>query len=101
MITQAQVEEALRNYRDLYLEQDLVSAEVIESILIEGEKIILKIKLGFPAKGHIPKLTAAIKEAIAPIENVIDIEIDVCWEVNTHKVPQGSQPYPQIKILLR
>jgi ATP-binding protein involved in chromosome partitioning len=97
MVTQAQVEEALKHYHDPYLEQNLVSAKAVDSIVIEGGKVILKIKLGFPAKGYISQLVAAIKEAVAAIEGVAHTEVDVSWEIVTHKVQQGTKPYPSIK----
>lgn len=97
MVTQAQIEEALKSYCDPYLEQDLVSAKVVDSIVIEGDKVALRIKLGFPAEGYIPRLVAAIKERLASVEGVAHSEVDVSWEIATHKVQQGAKPYPRIK----
>lgn len=100
MPTRAQVEETLKTYRDPYLEQDLVAAEAIDSIAIEGDKVTLKIKLGFPAKGYIPTLTAALKETLAAMEGVAQVNVGVNWEVAAHKVQQGVKPYPAIKNII-
>ncbi|ADE15819.1 protein of unknown function DUF59 [Nitrosococcus halophilus Nc 4] len=97
MVTQAQVEETLKSYHDPYLEQDLVSAKAVDSIAIEGDRIDLKIKLGFPAKGYIPELVAAIQKATASLDGVTHTQVDVSWEVAAHKVQQGVKPYPTIK----
>ncbi|QBQ54997.1 iron-sulfur cluster carrier protein ApbC [Nitrosococcus wardiae] len=97
MVTQAQVEETLKSYHDPYLEQDLVSAKAVDSIVIEGDRVDLKIKLGFPAKGYIPELVAAIQKTTASLEGVAHTQVDVSWEVVAHKVQQGVKPYPTIK----
>lgn len=100
MLTQAQVEKALKTYHDPYLEQDLLSAEAVDSIVIKGDKVTLKIKLGFPAQGYVPALVAALEGAVASIEGVAQVDVDVNWEVVAHKVQQGVKPYPGIKNII-
>ncbi len=100
MLTQAQVEQALKTYHDPYLEQDLISAEAVEAIIIEGDKVALKIKLGFPAQGYVSILAAALKEVVVSIAGVAHVNVDVHWEIVTHKVQQGVKPYPGIKNII-
>lgn len=100
MLTQTQVEEALKTYHDPYLEQDLVSAKAVDSIVIEGDRVTLKVKLGFPAKGYAPALTAALKKVIASMKETAQADVEVAWEVATHKVQQGVKPYPEIKNII-
>ncbi|ABA57482.1 Protein of unknown function DUF59 [Nitrosococcus oceani ATCC 19707] len=100
MVTQTQIEEALKSYHDPYLEQDLLSAKAVDSIAVDGDKVNVKIKLGFPAKGYIPKLAAAIEKATASLEGVTHTQVETSWEVVTHKVQQGVKPYPEIKNII-
>jgi ATP-binding protein involved in chromosome partitioning len=100
MVTRTQVEEALESYHDPYLEQDLLSAKAVDSIAIDDNKVSLKIKLGFPAGGYAPELTAILKNIIAALENAAHVEVEVDWEVVAHKVQQGTKPYPDIKNII-
>ena len=50
-VSQLQVETALKEIVDPYLEQDLVSSKCVKNIGVEGGKVTLDVVLGFPAKG--------------------------------------------------
>ena len=61
-VSRLQVETALKEYVDPYLEKDLVSAGSIKDIAIDGGKVKVDVVLGFPAKGYEAELTAKLKE---------------------------------------
>ncbi len=48
-VTKEQVESALKQYIDPYLEKDPVTAGVVKDIAIEGGDVKVKIVLGYPA----------------------------------------------------
>ena len=54
-VTRTDVETAISNYVDPYLEQDLTSAKAVKDITIDADQIVVKIVLGFPAQGHLPQ----------------------------------------------
>ncbi|CAB1275781.1 iron-sulfur cluster carrier protein ApbC [Candidatus Nitrosacidococcus tergens] len=99
MITQAQIEIALKSYQDPYLNQDLISAGAVEDILIESQKITVKIKLGFPAKGYTPILEQAIREKLIPLSLGYKIDTMITWDIAAHQVQQGK-PFPDIKNII-
>ena len=63
-ISRENVESAIKQYIDPWLEQDLVSAKCVKKIDIDGDKVSVDVVLGFPAKGYVDelknKLTALI-----------------------------------------
>ena len=52
-VTKEQVEEALKQYIDPYLEKDPVTAGVVKVIAIDGGNVSIKIVLGYPAYGFV------------------------------------------------
>ena len=50
-ISQLQVETALKEVIDPYLEQDLVTAKAVKGIVVDGDTVSVDIVLGYPAKG--------------------------------------------------
>ena len=50
-VSQLQVETALKEVIDPYLEQDLVSAKCVKNIKVDGGNVAVDIVLGYPAKG--------------------------------------------------
>ena len=50
-VSQLQVETALKEVIDPYLEKDLVSAKAVKNIAVNGGSVTVDIVLGYPAKG--------------------------------------------------
>ncbi len=48
-VTREQVEVALRDYVDPYMDEDLVTAKCIKNIRIDGDRVEVDVRLGFPA----------------------------------------------------
>jgi len=49
-VSQLQVETALKEFIDPYLEKDLVSSKCVKNIAIDGDKVAVDVVLGFPSK---------------------------------------------------
>ena len=69
-VTKEQVQSAIKQYIDPYLEKDLVTAGVVKDIAIDGGNVKVKIVLGFPAFGYVDKLSADLKEKIEAVDGV-------------------------------
>ncbi len=96
-VTQEQVESAIKQYIDPYLEKDLVTAGTIKEIKIDGDAVNVKIVLGFPAFGYVDKLAEELKTKIEAVEGVSSTEIDVSTKIVSHTVQGGMNPLEGIK----
>ncbi|MDT8452696.1 MAG: iron-sulfur cluster carrier protein ApbC [Gammaproteobacteria bacterium] len=96
-VTQEQIESAIKQYIDPYLERDLVSAGAVKDIKIDGDAVNVKIVLGFPAFGYIEKLASELKKIIEAVEGVASAEIEVRSEIVSHTVQGGMNPLEGIK----
>ncbi len=99
-VSQLQVETALKEVIDPNLERDLVSAKAVKNITVDGDQVAVDIVLGYPAKGWQDELTAKLKERIAAIPGVKDVEVNISWNITSHAVQKGVKPIPNIKNII-
>ncbi len=95
-LTQLQVETALKEVIDPYLEKDLVSAKVVKNIAVSNGKVTVDIELGYPAKGSKDQLAAKLREKVAAA-GAKDVTINISFEILAHGVQKGVKPIPGVK----
>ncbi len=99
-VSQLQVETALKEYIDPYLEKDLVSTKCIKSIAVDGDKVTVDVTLGFPAKGYAEQLAQKLAEKIKGISGVADATVNVDSNIVPHAVQKGVEPIKGIKNII-
>jgi ATP-binding protein involved in chromosome partitioning len=96
-VSKEQIESAIKEYIDPYLEKDLVTAGAVKDTAIDGDKVKVKVVLGYPAYGYVDKLVDQLKSRIEKLDGVAVAEIDVSWEIASHSVQGGMNPLEGIK----
>jgi len=96
-VSKEQIESAIKEYIDPYLEKDLVTAGAIKDTAIDGDKVKVKVVLGYPAYGYVDKLVDQLKSRIEKLDGVASAEVDVSWEIASHSVQGGMNPLEGIK----
>jgi ATP-binding protein involved in chromosome partitioning len=95
----AQIEAAIKEYVDPYLEKDLVTAGCIKSVAVDGTRASVSIQLGFPNAGYrdelIEKLTERVKKT-----GVSEVGIDVATSIVAHTVQKGVKPIAGVKNII-
>ncbi|MGD8886554.1 MAG: iron-sulfur cluster carrier protein ApbC, partial [Gammaproteobacteria bacterium] len=99
-VSRDQVESAIKQYIDPYLESDLVTAKSIKNIAVDNGKVSVDVSLGFPAKGYYDKLTAKLKEQISALDGVSDVTVNVSSKVEAHATQKGVKPIDQVKNII-
>ena len=99
-VSQLQVETALKDVIDPYLEQDLVAAKCVKNIKVDGGKIAIDVVLGYPAKGSQAELAAKLKEKVAAIAGVSAVTINISSKVVSHGVQKGVKPIEGVKNII-
>jgi len=98
--TKEHVEAAIKGYIEPHLERDLVSAGAIKDVQIEGGQVKVKVVLGFPAKGIVNDIAAAVKEQVMAMPGVTDVAVDVSWQVVAHSVQKSLKPIDNVKNII-
>ena len=83
------VEAALRSYQDPYLKQDLLAADCIKSIDIEGGRVRIAIELGYPAEGLCGGVAQLLTSKVEDVAGVETVDVTVGWQVTAGPV-QGQ-----------
>lgn len=96
-VSTEQIEAAIKEYIDPYLEKDLISAGAVKDTAIDGDAIKVKVVLGYPAYGYIDKLNEQLKSRIEKLDGVSSAEIDTSWDIASHSVQGGMNPLEGIK----
>ena len=96
-VTKEQIESALKQYIDPYLEKDLVTAGAVKDIAIDGGDVKVKIVLGYPAFGFVDELSEKLKAVVEAVDGVSSAEIDASWVIGSHTVQGGMNPLEGIK----
>jgi ATP-binding protein involved in chromosome partitioning len=96
-VSKEQIESAIKEYTDPYLEKDLVGAGAVKDTDIDGDNVKVKIVLGFPAYGYVDELRDELKGRIEKLDGVASAEIDVSWDIASHSVQGGMNPLEGIK----
>jgi len=95
-VSQLQVETALKEVIDPYLEKDLVSAKAVKNIAVDGDNVTVSVELGYPASGWKDGLAAKLKEKVigAGAKNAT---ISISSKIESHGVQKGVKPIANIK----
>ncbi len=99
-VTREQVESAIKQYIDPYLEQDLVSAKSVKNIDIDGDKVSVDVVLGFPAEGYKDELAAKLKERLEALDGVSQATVNVTSKIEPHTVQKGVKPIQGVKNII-
>jgi ATP-binding protein involved in chromosome partitioning len=99
-VSQSQVEAALTEVVDPYLDKDLVSAKAVKNIAISGNAVTVDVVLGYPAKGHADSLAAAVRGKIAALDGTVKTTVNVSWKIEAHGVQKGVKAIGSIKNII-
>ena len=96
-VTKEQIESAIKQFIDPYLEKDLVTAGAIKDIAIDGGNVKVKVVLGYPAFGYMDAMAEHLKGKIGAVDGVSSVETDISWQIVSHSVQGGMNPLEGIK----
>lgn len=99
-VEQSQVEAALKGYTDPYLEKDLVSAQCVKDISVDGDKVKVNVSLGFPAVGYHDELTTKLKEVVEGVDGVASAEIEIATNIVSHAAQKGVNHIKGVKNII-
>ena len=99
-VSQSQVETALREVIDPYLQQDLVSAKAVKNIAIDDDGVIVDVVLGYPAKGYQDTLAAGIRGKVGALPQVRVVTVNISSSIVAHAAQKNVKPHANIKNII-
>src|SRR5210317_892358 len=99
-IDKSQIEAKLGQIIDPNMETDLVSSKAVKSIELVGDGCSIEIQLGYPAAGYFDELRQQIETAVAEIEGMGNVAVNVSSQIKSHAVQQNLKPLVGIKNII-
>jgi len=99
-IDKSQIETVLGGIVDPNMESDLVSSKAVKSIEQVGGNWKIVISLGYPAAGYFDELRQQIVAALAELDGIGEVEVEVSSQIKSHAVQQNLKPLPGIKNII-
>ncbi|MFN2348463.1 MAG: iron-sulfur cluster carrier protein ApbC [Thioalkalivibrio sp.] len=99
-VSRLQVETALKEIQDPYMEKDLMAAGEVADIRVEGGKVAVDVRFGYPAGGYHATLTEEIKAKVGAIAGVSSVEVKVETRITAHAVQKNLKPMEGIKNII-
>jgi ATP-binding protein involved in chromosome partitioning len=96
-VTTADVEAALKNFVDPNLGLDWLAAKSVKKIGVDGDRVSLRIALGYPAASCRDELAQAAQAAIRAGTGAAEVAIDLVSEIVSHAVQKGLKPMPGVR----
>jgi ATP-binding protein involved in chromosome partitioning len=99
-ITREAVEQQLARIIDDNTGVDLKSGGCLRDVRIEGARVAVDVRLGYPAEGLCAAFAARVEDALTALPGVQSTQVQVDWKVRSHKVQGELKPLPNIRNIL-
>ena len=99
-IDKAQIEAQLQQVIDPNMDTDLMTGKAVKSIELDGDNCRVQIQLGYPAAGYFDELKQAAAAAVAGVDGIGEVEVEVSSQIKSHAVQQNLKPLQGIKNII-
>ena len=99
-LTPDAVTAALKNVVDPNTGKDFVSTRGIKELAVEGSAVSFVLELGYPANSQQALLKDLCTSAVAALEGVDSVRVEVRSKIVAHAVQQGAKLLPGVKNII-
>ncbi len=84
-IVQSALEEAIRQYQDPYLDQDLFQLKAVKDLTVDNGRVSLTVELGYASSGIAGALRELVGNALENVPGVTSVDISVSQNIRAHE----------------
>lgn len=99
-VSEQRVRDLLSRVEVPYLGQDLLTANAVRGIGIDGNRVAVDLRLGFPADGLTEDLASAAQAALEDDPEIESAIVNVDWKVVARKVQGELKPLEQVRNII-
>ena len=96
-ISQQSLEDAVRNYTDPYLSQDLYQLKAVKSLTCEGAAVKLVIEMPYVCKSIMGGMSQILETNLEFVDGVESVDIDIRSKVSVHQAQNDLKTLPGVK----
>jgi ATP-binding protein involved in chromosome partitioning len=99
-LTPDTVRAALAQIHDPHTETDLVAAQSVRGVGVDGGKVAIEIQLGYPASGWRESLIAEVRRVVGALPGVEAVTVAVTSRITAHRVQKDLTPLPEVRNII-
>src|SRR5262245_6081495 len=96
-ITEAQVQELLKQTIDPTTGKDYVSGKAIKKVQVSGADVTVEVVLGYPAKSQLAVVREQLEQTLRALPGAGRVQVDVDFKIVSHAVQGGVQLVPGVR----
>lgn len=100
MLSAPQIKQIIQDYNDADAQMTLGESKAKIKVNLEGDKVIVAVTLGYPAKGFTKSLEAEIIALLQKEAALTDVNVTVDWKIIKHKVQPGIEGINNVKNII-
>lgn len=100
LVTPAQVEAVLQSVIDPTLQQNLLTLNALESIVVEDDHVLVQLILGYPAESVAAELATAVNSAVSALPGVEKVSVDIDWRIPASPAANEQQAIAGVKNII-
>ena len=94
------VEQALGEWIEPALGMDLISAEAVTDIRVDGDAVAIDLNLGFPAERYQETLRRTLEAAVREATGAQSVTVSVAWSVGVRQVQASLKPMDNVSNII-
>ena len=91
------IRDEIGRFFDPNLRQTLAEARAVRSVVAEGERVRVGLRLGIPVGGYAAELVPALERHLAAAGQPVQVLLDLEQDIGAHAVQRGLTPLPGIR----
>lgn len=95
-----QVEQAIKQYRDPYLDQDLYQMKAVKALDADAGKVVLKIAMPYASEGIHGAMQQILTTHLEYLDNVDDVQIVIESNIHSSKSPNNLPGMANVKNII-
>lgn len=99
-ITQQQAEDSIRAWIDPYLDKDLISARMVKAVTVDGDGVLVKLALGYPAEGVRQTLQEQLTYHIKATTGAHSVRVEIGQDIVSHAVQKNLKPLSGVRNII-
>ena len=99
-ITEAQVQDRLKQIIDPTTGKDYVSSKEIKKVQVSGSDVAVDVVLGYPAKSQLDAVRKQLQHALESLSGVGEIRVEVNFKIVSHAVQGGVPLVPGVRNII-
>ncbi len=99
-VNEAEVRAELARMATPYLDKNLEAAGCVRGVGVDGDRVAVDLRLGFPAQGFIDDLARDVEQDLVSAGLADAVTVNADWKVSPHEVQGELKPHPGIRNII-